>query len=155
MASVVVSFSISMVDKVTFSLFQHQSNLKYHGHCYPFQTKKMKHVLDISVCVASTHLAPILGRGHQSKKLHTPPPRALGLLDDAVESYCTVLLYYSSLKRGWLGLASAMKRTSLISVSQRSRMECLNWNRPLAWRAPSPATQRYMVGATNLSSQRC
>lgn len=61
-------FQFSMVDKVTFSLFQHQSNLKYHGHCYPFQTKKIKHVLDISVCVASTHLAPILGRGLPPKQ---------------------------------------------------------------------------------------
>lgn len=61
-------FQFSMVDKVTFSLFQHQSNLKYHGHCYPFQTKKIKHVLDISVSVASTHLAPILGRGLPPKQ---------------------------------------------------------------------------------------
>lgn len=63
-----------------------------------------------------------------------------------MESYCKVLLYCSSLKRRWLGLASAMKRTSLISVSQRSRMGFLNWNHPLsAWRAPSPKS--YMAGA--------
>lgn len=61
-------FQFSVVDKVTFSLFQRQSNLKHHGHCYPFQTKKIKHVLDISVCVASTHLALMLGRGLPPKQ---------------------------------------------------------------------------------------
>lgn len=32
-------FQFLMVDKVTFSLFQYQSNLKYHGHCFSSKLK--------------------------------------------------------------------------------------------------------------------
>lgn len=79
-------------------LFQHQSNLKKdHRLRYPFQ--KMKHVLDLSTRVASTHLAPVSGKGLPAKQEAAPSsPQGSGPLD-AMKSYCKVLLYCFSLEQ--------------------------------------------------------
>lgn len=98
MGSMVVWFLLFNGRQGDIPLFQHQSNLKKdHRLRYPFQ--KMKHVLDLSTRVASTHLAPVSGKGLPAKQEATPSsPQGLGPLD-AMKSYCKVLLYCFSLEQ--------------------------------------------------------
>jgi len=41
---------------------------RYLGLCFPFQTKRSRHVLGINVFAASTHLTPILGKSLPPKQ---------------------------------------------------------------------------------------
>lgn len=102
--------------------------------------------MDISVCVASTHLAPILGKGLPPKQEAARcSPQGFGTSwchEELLQGASVLLQPEAEVTRP----ASARKRTSLISVPQRSRTGFLNWNHLLpTWRAPPHP--RYRAGA--------
>lgn len=102
--------------------------------------------MDISVRVASTHLAPILVKGLSPKQEAAgSSPQGFGTSwchEELLQGASVLLQPEAEMTRP----ASARKRTSLISLPQRSRIGFLNWNQPLpAWRAPPHP--RYRAGA--------
>lgn len=83
-----------------FSCFSSNPTEKQLGLCFPFQTKRSRHVLDISVFAASIHPTPVLEKGLPAKQeaAHSWPfSQGLGSLD-AMASNCKVLLCFSSLE---------------------------------------------------------
>lgn len=51
-----------------FSCFSSNPTEKQLGLCFPFQTKRSRHVLDISVFAASIHPTPVLEKGLPAKQ---------------------------------------------------------------------------------------
>lgn len=116
------------------SSFSTSPTWKYLGPCFPFQTKRSRHVLGINVFAASTPLTPTLGKAcHQSRKLHTPNP-VPGLWGSLMpwravaRCFCTFPAWKWRVTRP--GSCYEKKTSLTFSVPQRSRTGFLNWNHP-------------------------